>query len=199
MIEEIMKIQNAIGATDFVISKHLSIYEEYYSKIKKEYFGKDDIMPERLKEMLGRFLDNKPKEKIEGYYKKQTEFMVKHENLNDVLEKTGMTVDDISDCLLIPTSKIKKFIESRSYYIEDKSEFERCIDYLMFLDESEDLIESDEVPNEPVEESNVEEQCDMLGECDNAEVKALERQIDWYEDIIGSFCKLTEMLYKKEI
>lgn len=193
-------------ASDFIMGMFLGVGEDYYKKMEKL---DDEDVPPAVRE---RFEDKEGlSSKLEDYYKKQEEFFM-NRDLVEIMNKANKSVDDVSNETLISPEIIKSCLFEGMGFPNNNIK-DKLIDYSMFVDSMNAAQANQPVMSEPVQENipsedlnmpalpeipTVENEPEVDHEYDKkeAEIAGLNRQLDWYEQIIDTFSKLVNLASK---
>lgn len=188
-------------ASDFTMGMFLGVGEDYYKKMEKL---DDEDVPPAIRE---RFEDKEGlSSKLDDYYKKQEEFFM-NRDLVEIMNKANKSVDDVSNETLISPEIVKSCLFEGMGFPNNNIK-DKLIDYSMFIDNMNVAQDNQPVQeNIPSEDLNmpalpeiptVENEPDVDHEYDKkeAEIAGLNRQLDWYEQIIDTFSKLVNLASK---
>lgn len=180
-MKTMLEMQKEYDASDFVMALIFGIPREEYLEISKQSIDElEDVHKERLK-----FLNENPG-MITSFYNSQKEWLDKWQD-KDLLSLVQDDLPNMSKVLGVGINVLLDFFNNGNT-IGDKYLFDKIVDYLMISTNvlNRKLQEVPEVKEKPSVETS-----------DN-EVDSLLKQIEWYEDIIGCFVRLSKMAYKDD-
>lgn len=214
-MKELKKIRKENHASAWVMGIMLGVTEDYYRKLEQM---KDENVPPAILSRIESLIEELPNN-IKDYYN-EAEAFYESNNLREVFEKANQSVEDISNATLIspivienaiedgglfPTQDVKDKLIDYAMYINNMNESknEQCDDCEECSDECEEcsdececnfeapVIDTDDLINQmPVIPD------DTVSNSKESEIAALNRQLDWYEQIIDTFTKLANLVSK---
>ena len=193
-------------ASDFTMGMFLGVGEDYYKKMEK--LDEEDVPP-AIRERFN--ATEELSNKITDYYKRQEEFFM-NTDLVELMGKANKSVDDVSNETLISPEIVKSCLFEGMGFPNNNIK-DKLIDYSMFIDGMVKTQGNQTMMAEPVQENipsedlnipdlpeipTVENQPEVDHEFDkkDAEIAGLNRQLDWYEQIIDTFSKLVNLASK---
>lgn len=207
-MKELKKIRRENYASAWVMGIMLGVTEDYYRKLEQM---KDENVPPAILSRVESSIEELPNN-IKDYYSKAEAFYESN-NLREVFEKANQSVEDISNATLISPIVIENAIENGGLFptqdVKDK-----LIDYAMYINS---MNESKNEQCDSCEECSDECECnfeapvidtddltnqmpvipdDTVSNSKESEIAALNRQLDWYEQIIDTFTKLANLASK---
>ena len=202
---ELKKIRKENYASAWLMGIMLGVTEDYYRKLERM---KDENVPPSILSRVESSLKELPNN-IKDYYNR-AEIFYESNNLREVFEKANQSVEDISNATLISPIDIENAIKDGGLFptqdVKDK-----LIDYAMYINSV------NESKNEQCEECSDTCECnceapvvdtddlinqmpvipdDTVSNSKESEIAALNRQLDWYEQIIDTFTKLANLASK---
>jgi len=206
-MKNLRKYRLDLDASSWYFARMTGISFDTYNRYENM---KDENIPEdalkRLKELFD--LENE----IKSYYAKAEDFYQSHE-LADVFKEHNKSIDEVAMVLGEGIETIKSCVEDELPF-PDKNVRDKLIDFAMWLDnlkedapvepDCEEVNTDSEEPNTispdeltfPELPSQEVMSRDVEGVSKDDEIAGLNRQIDWYEDIIVCFTHLAELAYK---
>lgn len=207
-MKELKKIRKENYASAWVMGIMLGVTEDYYRKLEQM---KDENVPPAILSRIESSIEELPNN-IKDYYN-EAEAFYESNNLREVFEKANQSVEDISNATLISPIVIENAIEDGGLFptqdVKDK-----LIDYAMYINS---MNESKNEQCDSCEECSDECECnfeapvidtddlinqmpvipdDTVSNSKESEIAALNRQLDWYEQIIDTFTKLANLVSK---
>lgn len=198
------KFKNDNHASNFVMAQFIRVSEEYYLKLEGL---SEENMPPRIKQSVENLMSNP--DLIKSYYDKQSEYLNKHDK-DDILDRYKITPTDISNATLININEVEDFI-NKGINFKKKSTFDKFFDYMMYLEQiklakenqmnaevissneehksTEDI--SEQFPETPREEPSPVENVSIDDK--DTEIAGLNRQIEWYEELLTCFTRLANL------
>lgn len=206
-MKNLRKYRLDLDASSWQFARMTGLSFDTYNKYENM---KDENIPEDvLKRLKGLFdLENE----IKNYYAKAEDFYQSHE-LADVFKEHNKSIDEVAMVLGEGIETIRSCVENELPF-PDKNVRDKLIDFAMWLDnlkedtpvepDCEEVSEKPEEPNIvspdeltfPELPSQEVMSRDLEGVSKDDEIAGLNRQIDWYEDIIVCFTHLAELAYK---
>ena len=201
------KFKDDNHASNFVMARLLGVSEEYYLKLEGLL---EEKMPPRIKQGVENLMSNP--DLIKDYYDRQSEYLNKHTK-DDILDRYNVTPTDISNTTLININEVEDFI-NKGIDFERKSTFDKFFDYMMYLEQvkvvkenqmNKDIVPKDvepepnedmsdvskQFPEIPKEEPSPVENVPMTDK--DVEIAGLNRQIEWYEELLTCFTHLANL------
>lgn len=204
----IKDIINETNASDFVVGRHLGTSSDYIKSVKNK---KDDILPKVIFDRAKALLEDL--EPIASYYRQQEDFWdntIGERTLQEFIDDLGVTQEEISNATLISPSDVAEAISEYGLF-KDNNTKDILIDFIMWSKNMKEMNENQKMiaPEEPtnicgedkVPESfpdlpnTIESEPVMNDNVDSKDeqIAGLNRQLDWYEQIIDTFSKLANL------
>lgn len=169
---------------------------------------KDENIPQDIRCRFIEIMEHP--EKISEYYH-NAEVFYKENDISEIFKEANIDLDNVAACTNLGLDVIKEILVDGEPF-PDANTKDKIIDYAMWIKNNQTLKEEHENEQVPeVEEPNVVSPEDLQfpelpsqdvdiasteGISKDEEIAGLNRQIDWYEDLLTCFTHLAELAYK---
>ena len=204
------------GLKKFRLDNNVSIW--YMSRLTSlspdqyvKYEGmKDESIPSNIKNTLESVMSQSSQ--IKDYYDKAEDFYL-HNSLKDILFSAGYNYDTVAETVHSSIDDIKSIFDEGQPF-PDANTRDKLIDLTMWIKENNEhapevvskpcIIDPSKEPNKvspeeihfPELPSPESVKNDTEGISKDDEIACLNRQIEWYEELLGCFTHLAELAYK---
>lgn len=216
-MKNLKKLRNEYDASAWGMGNLLNLSADKY--LLYEGMKENDI-PSFVKARFDNIIEHP--EIISDYYKKLEDFYMNND-LKEVFEKSDISYDLIAENLGVGLKTVKEILDEGKPF-PNKSTRDTMLDYAMFIDNmykqnnqqtepdveeikvepETDILGPEKLPNEVAPEDFKFPELPSTGNIDNdtegiskdEEIAGLNRQIDWYEELLTCFTHLAELAYK---